>query len=198
MNSKKSVLIFATHNEHKLYEVHRIFQNFIQIKSLHDCGFNEALPETHETLEENAEEKLMAVAATLHQDCFAEDTGLEIQALDGKPGVYSARYAEKHRSPLDNLHLVLEQMKNIKQRNARFRTVIALYLNKKVFKFEGIIDGRITAKPRGNKGFGYDPVFIPDGYDKTFAEIEQDIKHTISHRAIAFNKMLTFLREELN
>ncbi len=197
MNSKKAVLIFATRNEHKLHEVHRIFQNIIQIKSLHDCGFNEVLPETHEKLEENAEEKLMALADALHQNCFAEDTGLEIKALNGKPGVYSARYAEKNQSPLDNLYLVLEQMKDIKQRNARFRTVIALYLNEKVYKFEGIINGRITDKPRGNKGFGYDPVFVPDGYNETFAELDQDIKSTISHRAIAFNKMLTFLREEL-
>ncbi len=197
MYAAKRVLIFATSNEHKLYEVRNMFQNIIEIKSLKECGIDIQLPETHDTLEENAEEKLVAAINILQQDCFAEDAGLEIEALGGRPGVYSARYAGKGTTSWDNLLLVLKQMEGIKNRNARFRTVIALHFNKNLYKFEGIIKGIISAEPFGQGGFGYDPIFIPDGYHDTFAVLDQEIKNKISHRAIAFDKLLTFIGKEL-
>ncbi len=186
-------LIFATQNKHKLEEVMKMLPSNFELQSLSDLNCFEELPETHETLHENALEKAKYIAQKFHQNCFAEDTGLEVEALNGAPGVYSARYAGDHKNHSDNINLLLKNLNGITNRKARFRTVIALILNGKEYLFEGIINGNIAKKPTGSMGFGYDPVFIADGYDKTFAEISIEEKNNISHRARAFQALKTFL-----
>ncbi len=186
-------LIFATNNLHKLSEVQSLISDNFIVKSLKQIGCNEDIPETAPTLEGNAFLKAQYVFDKYSKNCFADDTGLEIEALDGRPGVFSARYATDWHDFEANIDKVLDELKNRKNRKARFRTVIALILNGSVHYFEGIVNGEIITERKGIKGFGYDPVFLPDGYDKTFAEMPLDEKNNISHRARAVKKLVSFL-----
>lgn len=188
-------LIFATQNRHKLNEVSAILGKDIELVSLPDLDFHDELPETHATLEENAEEKSRFVYDRFKSNCFAEDTGLEVKALLGAPGVYSARYAGEGKNSDDNINLLLHQLGGEKNRRARFRTVISLILDGKNHFFEGITEGTIPAARCGEGGFGYDPVFIPDGHVLSYAEMPPELKNKISHRRKAFEKMNAFLHE---
>jgi len=190
-------LVFATQNKHKQEEVRYLLDHAIEIISLSDLDFFEELPETHLSLEKNAEEKTDFVFRHLHENCFGEDTGLEIEALNGAPGILSARYAGEKKNAKDNIWLVLMQMSDMKNFNAKFRTVICLILEGKKYFFEGEVNGIISQEPRGTSGFGYDPIFIPEGFDQTFAEMDFTTKNKISHRKKAFFKMNNFLQEEL-
>lgn len=185
-------IVFATNNQHKIDEIQMILPENIKISNLTSIRCNQELPETHLTLEENATEKANYVVEHFGVDCFAEDTGLEVEALNGEPGVRSARYAGEHRNNEDNIALLLEKMTNVKHREARFRTVIALLLNGKEYLFEGILKGNIAYKPIGKNGFGYDPIFLlPDG--RSLAELSKEEKSIISHRGIATQKLVGFL-----
>ena len=198
-------IVFATNNEHKLSEIRSILGNSIEVLSLKDIGCDADIPETGKTLEENALQKAQFIYDHYHMDVFADDTGLEVEALNGAPGVYSARYAggEGHDSEA-NMTKLLNELGENNNRRARFRTVIALILKKNVcpcgctsikeiHQFDGIVEGEIIRERRGGEGFGYDPIFKPDGYDKTFAELGMDIKNHISHRARATAKLADFL-----
>lgn len=187
------MLIFATANKNKLKEATTLLKSDIIIKSLTDVGFDEDIPETENTLEGNASLKAKFIAQKFNCNCFADDTGLEIVALNGEPGVFSARYAGEEKNSEDNMQKVLEKLQGIANREAQFRTIITLILDGKEYVFEGIVKGVITNEKRGTDGFGYDPIFIPDGYDKTFAEMTLEEKNELSHRAIALNKMAEFL-----
>ncbi len=165
----------------------------IQIVSLADLKYLDELPETHFTLEENAEEKAEFIFNNFKTNCFSEDTGLEIKALNNEPGVFSARYAGEQKSAADNINLVLAKMKNIQDRSARFRTVICLILSGSKYFFEGIVEGKILTHKKGVEGFGYDPVFAANGFEKSFAELLLIEKNRISHRSNAFEKMRSFL-----
>lgn len=187
-------LIFATNNKHKLAELRNLLDKEYNVMSPADFGFNEEVPEDFETLKENALQKAKYINDRLLYNCFADDTGLEIEALNGAPGVYSARYAGESCSFEDNVKKVLEQMKGFNNRRACFRTVICLIYNKKEYFFEGVIKGEIIRKNDGSAGFGYDPVFKPDGYSSTFAEMSMEEKNKISHRAIAAGKLADFLK----
>jgi XTP/dITP diphosphohydrolase len=182
-------IVFATNNAHKLEEVRAIISGKIRIVSLSDIGCVEELPETSDTLEGNALQKANYVKEHFGYDCFADDTGLEVEALNGEPGVRSARYAGDGHDSNANIEKLLSKLAGQPNRKARFRTVIALIMNGKTEFFEGRINGQIIDERRGNTGFGYDPVFIPDGYAKTFAELGADEKNKISHRAIAARKL---------
>lgn len=189
----KRTFVFATNNLHKLKEVSAILGDKIELLSLNDINCHTDIPETADTLEGNALLKAQFVNNNYGINCFADDTGLEVEALNGKPGVYSARYAgETHNSEANMLKL-LQDMEGQENRKAQFRTVISLILDKTNYQFEGIIKGRIIEEKRGLSGFGYDPIFIPEGYDETFAELGDDIKNKISHRAQAVNKLCKFL-----
>jgi len=193
----KKELIFATNNLHKITEIQALIsENFI-LKSLQQIGCTEDIPETAPTLEGNALLKAQYVFTTYGEDCFADDTGLEIEHLDGRPGVFSARYATDGHDFEANIDKVLEELAGVKNRKARFRTVIALILNGSVHYFEGIVNGEIIAERKGIKGFGYDPVFLPDGYSQTFAEMPLAEKNNISHRARAVSKLVDFLKIKL-
>ncbi|MCD8081683.1 MAG: non-canonical purine NTP diphosphatase [Bacteroides sp.] len=194
----KRTLVFATNNLHKLEEVSQILGDQIELLSLKDIGCEEDIPETADTLEGNALQKAHYIHSRYGTDCFADDTGLEIEALNGDPGVYSARYAGEGRDPQDNMNKVLRKLEGKTRRNARFRTVISLILDGKEYLFEGIIQGVITTEKRGETGFGYDPIFLPDGYDQTFAELGNEIKNHISHRALAIQKLCDFLKTYTN
>ena len=203
-------IVFATNNQHKLSEIRSILGDSIEVLSLKDIGCDVDIPETGTTLEENALQKAKYVYDNYHIDCFADDTGLEVDALDGAPGVYSARYAnmedpeaESHDAEANMTRLLRELGEN-NNRKARFRTVIALIRKKdvcpcgctsikEIHKFEGIVEGEIIRERRGGEGFGYDPIFQPDGYDQTFAELGMDIKNHISHRARATQKLADYL-----
>jgi XTP/dITP diphosphohydrolase len=187
-------LIFATHNQHKTDEIRNMVGNLYTILNLKDLDCFEEIPETSNTLNGNALQKAEWVAQRFGINCFADDTGLEIEALDNRPGVFSARYAGEHCSFKDNMEKVLKEMQDFKNRKACFKTVIALIFNKEIHFFEGKIDGIITQEAKGNTGFGYDPIFQPAGYQQTFAELGNEIKNKISHRALAFNQMLDFLK----
>lgn len=187
------ILVFATNNAHKLKEVQQILGANFKVKGLKDIGCLEDIPETGIILEENASIKSSYVLEKYNLDCFADDTGLEIEALDGRPGVYSARYGGESHNAEKNMERVLKELKDLSNRNAQFRTVISLRLNGKEFLFEGIVKGKIIDDKRGKDGFGYDPIFIPDGYTKTFAEMSQKEKNEISHRARATQKLASFL-----
>lgn len=187
-------LVFATANPHKIREVKEILGDRYHIISLVDIGCTEDIPETQDTFAGNALQKARYVKAHYGHDCFAEDTGLEVDALDGAPGVYTARYAGPQRDAQDNMQRVLEQLADTGQRSARFRTVIALLMDGKEYLFEGIAEGSIAEAPRGDQGFGYDPIFIPKDYDQTFAELDSREKNAISHRGKAVDKLTTFLR----
>jgi len=188
-----SELIFATNNLHKLTEIKSIIGDKFSIKSLQQIGCNEDIPETAPTLEGNALLKAEFVFNRYGKNCFADDTGLEIEALNGRPGVFSARYATNGHDFEANIDKVLSELSGIENRKARFRTVIALILDGSVHYFEGIVNGEIIAERKGGKGFGYDPVFLPDGYQLTFAEMSLSEKNTISHRAKAVNRLVEFL-----
>lgn len=193
--SKYSVeLVFATNNAHKLSEVRAIVGVHFSIISLKELGCFDEIPETGDTLIANALQKANYIHNKFHCNCFADDTGLEIEALYGKPGVYSARYAGEHCSFKDNIQKVLHELQGISYRKACFKTVIALILNEKNYFFEGKIDGEIVEIERGANGFGYDPVFKPFGYNKTFAEMTDIEKNSISHRALAVKQLNDFLQ----
>lgn len=187
-------IVFATNNQHKLEEIKDIFPNNFEIVSLKDIGCNEEIPEDYETLEENALQKALFIKNKYGYDCFADDTGLEVDALDGKPGVYSARYAGENRSAEDNMKKVLMEMEQENERNARFKTVIALSMSGKEYLFEGSVEGKILEEKRGEKGFGYDPIFQPRNYDKSFAEMTNEEKNKISHRGRAVKKLIDFFK----
>ncbi len=186
--------IFATNNAHKLDEVKAIVGKKIEILSLRDIGCQADIPETADTLEGNALQKARFVYDAYHQDCFADDTGLEVEALDGAPGVYSARYAGDAHNSEANMRKLLHELEGVENRRARFRTVFALILNGKEHLFEGIVYGRIDKVRHGTAGFGYDPIFIPDGYTQTFAEMGDALKNQISHRALGAQKLCKFLQ----
>ncbi|MGQ1788269.1 MULTISPECIES: non-canonical purine NTP diphosphatase [unclassified Saccharicrinis] len=187
-------LVFATNNLNKLEELQHILGSSIELKSLDDIGCNTEIPETGMTLEENATQKSRFIYDTYHLDCFADDTGLEIEALNGEPGVYSARYAGKEKDAVKNMRKVLDRMTGIKNRKSRFRTVISLIIDGTEHQFEGIVNGTIKRNESGSKGFGYDPIFVPEGYDISFAEMELTEKNKISHRARAVVKLVDFLK----
>jgi XTP/dITP diphosphohydrolase len=187
-------LLFVTNNEHKLKEVKAAIDQRFRIMSLNETGFVGEIPETHETLEENALEKARYIHNVSGKNCFADDTGLEIEALNGRPGVYSARYAGDQPSFDDNMNKVLMEMKDVSNRKARFRTVIALILDHKEYLFEGLVEGIILTEKRGTDGFGYDPLFLPEGYSQTFAEMPLPLKNQISHRGRAVRNLLSFLQ----
>lgn len=186
--------VFATNNKHKLREVQEILGSEIEVITLQEAGIETEIPETQETIEGNALQKAQFIYDQLGIDCFADDTGLEIDALEGRPGVYSARYAGEGCSFQDNVDKVLEELKGVENRKAAFRCVICLILDGKPYSFEGRVDGRITEQSSGTGGFGYDPVFIPDGYTQTFAEMPPYLKNGVSHRGRAVEKMVRFIR----
>ncbi len=186
-------LYFATNNIHKLKEVQEVVGDSFQIESMRSLGINEDIPEDQQTLEGNALQKARFLYDRIGESCFADDTGLEVDALNGAPGVYSARYAGEAKNSLDNMALLLKNMSGIQNRKARFRTVIALILDGKEYLFEGIVNGTIAEEPRGTAGFGYDPLFVPDGYSTTFAEMDSEAKNAISHRGRAVEKLAAFL-----
>lgn len=188
-----TTLVFATNNRHKLDEVQKIAGSSFRIKSLSEIGCHEEIPETADTLEGNALLKARYVKEHYGYDCFADDTGLEVEALGNAPGVYSARYAGKEKSSEANIRKLVAALEGQTNRKARFRTVIALILNGKEELFEGIVQGEIIPEKRGVSGFGYDPVFIPEGYAQTFAEMGNETKNTISHRAEAVKKLEAYL-----
>jgi XTP/dITP diphosphohydrolase len=185
-------LIFATANAYKLAELRAILPQFT-IKGLTDIGIHEDIPETGLTLEENAYIKAKYLYDRTGAPSFSEDTGLEVMALEGQPGVHTARYAGDQRNPNDNMAKLLQALSKKEDRTAQFRTVIAMVEDGNVKYFEGIVKGRIALEKSGNEGFGYDPIFIPDGYDHTFADLSNDIKNQISHRARAVQKLVEFL-----
>lgn len=186
-------LVFATNNTHKLEEVQAVVGGKFTIKSLADIDCQDDIPETGDTFADNAKQKTDYLVNKYGLYCFGDDSGLEIDALNGEPGVYSARYSGA-RDMEKNIDLVLERLGDNPNRTARFRTVISLYFNEQQHFFDGFIEGQIIKERRGEKGFGYDPIFIPNGYDKTFAEMSAEEKNAISHRAIAVNKLADFLK----
>lgn len=190
-------LVFATNNSHKLGEIRRILGESFAVMSLSDIGCHDDIPENENTLQGNAIAKARWVKEKYGYDCFADDTGLEVDALDGAPGVHSARYApgEEHDS-LANMQLLLKNMTDKEQRTARFKTVIALIEGDNVTTFEGVCEGNIAKSAAGDGGFGYDPVFVPEGYDRTFAQLSADEKNAISHRGRATQKLIKYLRNE--
>ena len=188
-------LVFATNNAHKLEEVRAILGNDFQIASLKEIGCHDEIPETADTLEGNAMQKAQYIKDKFGMDCFADDTGLEVDALNNAPGVFSARYAGPGHDSEANMKKLLHEMEGKENRKARFRTVIALLLDGKEYTFEGIVKGNIIEEKRGDSGFGYDPIFVPEGYDLTFAELGNDIKNNISHRAEAVKKLSAFLKK---
>lgn len=188
-----SKLVFATNNAHKLEEVSAMLDGQLTLLSLADIGCTDDIPETGVTFEENAKQKSDFIVSNYQLDCFADDSGLEIDVLNGEPGVYSARYSGS-RDMDANIALVLEKMAGTSDRKARFRTVISLAIHNEQHFFEGSVEGNIIAEERGVAGFGYDPIFIPDGYEQTFAEMTADQKNQISHRAVAVKKLVEFLK----
>jgi len=186
-------IVFATNNKHKLEEIQQLIGNKINLLSLSDINCNDEIPEDFFTLEENASQKSHYIFDKFNLDCFADDTGLEIEALNGKPGVLSARYAGDSKDTEANMRKVLDELKGEKNRKARFRTVISLIINKNEYLFEGIVNGEILESKTGKDGFGYDPIFKPIGYAESFAEMSLEQKNLISHRAIATRKLVDFL-----
>lgn len=189
-------LVFATNNKHKLDEVRKITSRHpVEIVSLAEINCFDDIPETSDTLEGNALQKAHYIQEKFGLNCFADDTGLEVEALNNAPGVYSARYAGPGHDSEANMKKLLHEMEGMENRKARFRTVIALVWNGKTYTFDGIVNGTITTTKRGENGFGYDPIFIPEGYEQTFAELGNDIKNQISHRAKAVEKLDEFLTQ---
>lgn len=190
-----SNLVFATHNTHKSNEVKHMLEGLYNVIDLSDIGINEDIAETGDTLEANARIKANFVHDATGFSVFADDTGLEIDALDGQPGVYTARFAGPECDSVKNMEKVLELLENKDNRNAQFRTVICLIIGTCEFLFEGVVRGHIATEFNGEEGFGYDPIFIPEGYNKTFAEMPLSEKNKISHRGIAIKKLVDFLKE---
>jgi XTP/dITP diphosphohydrolase len=188
-------LVFATHNAHKVSEINPLLPTSILLVSLQDLGFNEEIPETGDTLAANALQKADYVYTRLKCDCFADDTGLEVASIGGRPGVYSARYAGENKSADDNIEKLLTELKGKKDRSAVFKTVIAVIIEGKPKLFEGVVKGTISERKIGDNGFGYDPVFIPEGYSKSFAQMTREEKNKISHRGLAVKKFTAFLQE---
>ena len=188
-------LIFATNNNHKLTELSAAVNKSFILKSLSDIGFNEDIPEPFDTLEDNALAKVRYLHERYRINCFADDTGLEIEALNGAPGVFSARFAGDQKDSEANMQKVLDLLQGIDNRKARFRTVIALNYDNKEYLFEGVVNGKIIKERTGDMGFGYDPIFVPDGFDTTFAQMDIDVKNQISHRGIATAKLIEFLNK---
>jgi XTP/dITP diphosphohydrolase len=186
-------IVFATNNQHKVKEIRSALPEDISIITLLEAGIDVDIPEPHETLEENAAEKARTIFRLTGLDCFSEDTGLEVTALDNAPGVHSARYAGEEKSFSRNTGKLLSELKEKSDRSARFRTVICLILEGKEYYFEGRCEGRIAGEPRGSQGFGYDPVFIPQGSDKSFAEMDMPEKNRFSHRKKATDMLVVFL-----
>ena len=182
-------LVFATHNRHKLEEVRLLLPTKYKLLSLDDIGCTEDIPETGDTLEENAQIKANYVFENYNYPCFADDTGLLVDALDGSPGVYSARYAGDHKNAADNIEKLLSELKSHSDRNARFETVIALRMPGNIQLFKGIVKGEIAKVSKGVNGFGYDPVFKPEGHHQTFGEMNLELKNKISHRARALSQL---------
>lgn len=191
---EKKKLVFATNNAHKLSEVRGVEGLNFEILSLKDIGFEGEIPEDYDTLRENAMQKARYIHDRFGMDCFADDTGLEIDALNGRPGVKSARYAGPQCNSEDNIRKVLEELKGKIIRKGRFRTVIALILDGEEFYFDGVVQGEILSEKRGESGFGYDPVFLPACYTHTFAQMDASLKNKISHRAKASGKLIEFLQ----
>lgn len=187
-------LLFASNNRHKIEEVQELFGSSFDIISLKEAGFDIDIPEPYDTLEDNARQKARVVYDLAGRDCFSEDTGLEIEALNGAPGVRSARYAGDEKSFERNIAKVLDELGGQKDRSARFRAVICLILNGREFMFEGITNGEIISTPKGARGFGYDPIFVPNGETRTFAEMDMQEKSVYSHRARAMKQMVAFLQ----
>ncbi|HEU4633333.1 MAG TPA: RdgB/HAM1 family non-canonical purine NTP pyrophosphatase [Flavisolibacter sp.] len=186
-------LIFATNNQHKVDEIMSLLPAPFSVLSLKQAGVDIDIPEPHETLQDNAAEKAKTIYQLLHADCFSEDTGLEVYALNNEPGVKSARYAGEGKSFDKNIEKLLLNLQDSKDRSARFRTVICLILNGREYYFEGTCEGTIIEERRGEQGFGYDPVFIPEGSEKTFAEMSLEEKNSFSHRSRAVTQLVTFL-----
>lgn len=186
-------MVVATNNAHKLKEIAAILGQEIELLSLKDIQCFADIPETADTLEGNARQKAMYIYENYGMDCFADDTGLEVEALGGAPGVFSARYAGEGHDSEANMQKLLKELAGKENRKAQFRTVICLIINGKEHLFEGIVKGEIIQEKRGGEGFGYDPIFVPEGYDLTFAELGDDVKNTISHRARAVEKLCQFL-----
>ena len=190
----KKKLVVATNNAHKLEEISAILGNKMELLSLKDIHCNADIPETADTLEGNARQKAMYIHENYGMDCFADDTGLEVEALNGAPGIFSARYAGDGHDSEANMQKLLKELEGKENRKAQFRTAICLIMEGKEYLFEGIVKGHIIEEKRGGAGFGYDPIFVPEGYNQTFAELGNDVKNTISHRARAVEKLCTFLK----
>lgn len=188
-------LIIASQNQNKLVEFKKILGDKINLFSLSDIGLNQEIPENEKTIKKNAMFKAKFVNTQTGKNVFADDTGLEIDSLNGEPGVYSARYSGVERNPDKNIELVLTKLKNKSNRNSRFKTIISLIIDGKSVNFEGVVEGKITEEKRGSNGFGYDPIFQPNGYSSTFGEMSLKEKNKISHRSIAINKMVQYLKE---
>lgn len=187
-------LVFASHNIHKIKEIRALLPGFIELLSLSDIGCYEEIPETADTIEGNAQLKAAHVVQHYGYDCFADDTGLEVDSLNGAPGVYSARYAGEDKKDTENIQKLLRELRGKDNREARFKTVIALYLNGQTQLFTGLCEGEISTKPTGAGGFGYDPVFKPQGFEQSFAEMDASQKNEISHRGRALEKLIVYLR----
>ncbi len=186
-------MIFATNNAHKLQEVSAMLGGKIELKSLRDVGCTDDIPETADTLEGNARQKAIYIYENYGMDCFADDTGLEVEALNGAPGVFSARYAGDGHDSEANMQKLLKELEGKENRKAQFRTAICLIMDGEEHLFEGIVKGEIIREKRGGAGFGYDPIFVPEGHELTFAELGNDVKNSISHRARAVEKLCQFL-----
>ena len=189
----KQKLVFATNNDHKLKEISKIMPKKFEVVGMKDIGCTADIEETSDTLEGNADLKARYIYENYSMNCFADDTGLEVDALNGEPGVFSARYAGEEGNAEKNIDKLFHELGSNSNRKARFRTVITLILDGNIKHFEGIVDGQIIHERRGDEGFGYDPIFVPDAYDETFAEMPLDLKNTISHRARATQKLISFL-----
>lgn len=193
MESEKIALVFATNNQNKVTEIRLVLTDRFEITTLKETGIDIDIPEPHDTLEANATEKSTTIHQLTQKNCFSEDTGLEVFSLGGAPGVKSARYAGEGRNFQDNINLLLENLTGIENRNAQFRTVISLIWQNKEYLFEGICEGVIVQLQKGFDGFGYDPIFVPNGATKTFAEMTMIEKNTYSHRKKAMKKLIDFL-----
>ena len=188
-------ICFATNNAHKLLEVKALLDDRFELQSLSETGCTQTLPENQKTLEGNSLEKAEYVFAEYGVNCFADDTGLEVYALDGAPGVFSARYAGASNSSLDNISLLLKNLEGQTNRRAQFRTIVTLIIAGKRKQFEGIVKGRIIEEMEGEEGFGYDPIFVPEGHDLTFAQMDFEMKNKISHRGQAIRKLVKYLNK---
>jgi len=195
IENKRNRLVFATNNQHKLKEIREIFSGKFEVLGLKDIGFFDDIEESGTTLNENASIKSRTIHNKFNIDVFADDTGLEVEILDNRPGVYSARYAGEDSNSEANIKKLLEELEGKENRKARFRTVISLIINNKEYLFEGIVYGSISKSKHGQEGFGYDPVFFPQGYKKSFAQMTSEEKNKISHRANAMAKLIDFLKK---